>query len=111
MIELLKMIVMYGSMFIGSAIVVFGLCVLGWVVYLIMLKDWFDYRKARKYVFRHVKSYKDRCSGNNRFVVTVETLQDVFREYDTPIIERVWVDLVNQHLIEKDPMDGEWCVR
>jgi hypothetical protein len=65
------------------------------------------YKEAESYVI----SYAWRCVGNNRFVVTPETLQNAFREYDMNEIRKVWVRLVDNHVIEQDPLDGEWCVR
>jgi hypothetical protein len=81
------------------------------VVYIYGIKGWLDYRKAKMEIFSYVKTYKRRCTGNNRFLVTVESLQDSFREYDTDIINKVWLDLVNERIIERDPQDEEWCVR
>ena len=80
-------------------------------VYAYMIKDWLEYREARKEIFAFVKSYKKRCTGNNRFVVTVESLQDSFRKYDSTIILNVWMDLANERVIEQDSQDHEWCIR
>lgn len=85
--------------------------VVGWVVYLYGFKDWMDYQKAKGEIFAFVKGYKRRCTGNNRFVVTSTTLQDSFREYETSIIEKVWLDLIQERIIELDPQDNVWCVR
>lgn len=70
-----------------------------------------DYRKAKRDIVPFVESYKRRCTGDNRFVVRVEDLQDSFREYNVEIIKKVWLDLIEMKLIEKDPVDGEWCIR
>ena len=86
-----------------SVIVVFG--------YIYVVKDWLEYRQAKKEIFEFVKSYKRRCAGNNRFIVTTESLQDSFRRYNTTIITNVWLDLVNERVIEQDPYDGEWVIR
>jgi hypothetical protein len=85
--------------------------VAGVFVYVFVLKDIFEYRKAKAEIFPYVESYKKKCVGVNRFVVTVPELQNIFREYETKIINRVWLDLIREHVIEKDPMDDEWCVR
>lgn len=79
--------------------------------YLLWGKEWLDYREARAEITEFVKGYKHRCNGSNRFVVTVQALQDSFREYDTVTVERVWRDLVKNHIIQQDPMDNEWCIR
>ena len=97
----------------------FGRVVIGAIVFAIVwyfvvvygLQDWLAYRRAKKEIFVFVELYKYRCTGNNRFIVTVATLQDSFREYDTKIIERVWQDLVDTRKIVSDPQDSEWCVR
>lgn len=69
------------------------------------------YRRAKKEVTPWVESYKARCRGNNRFVVTVADLQDSFREYDTDTLKKVWNHLVEEKIIQQDPMDNEWCIR
>lgn len=81
------------------------------VIYVYYVKDWIDYRRAKVEIVSYVKSYKHKCTGNNRFVVTVETLQDSFREYETNIITKVWLDLVHERLIEQDIQDSVWCIR
>lgn len=96
-----------------------GLWMMTWVIvlavalylYVFIVRDWYSYRQARKEIFEFVKSYKRRCTGNNRFVVTVETLQNSFRKYNTNVILNVWLELVNERVIEIDSQDGEWCIR
>lgn len=101
--------------FAGKLLLVsFGVIVVGILIvagYNVIFKDWVDYRKARKEIFEFVDSYKKRCTGNNRFVVTVETLQDSFREYNTNVIEKVWQELIDKRMIVSDPQDQVWCVR
>jgi len=89
-----------------------GLIVLGILVYLIWV--WLEtrkYKKAKMEIFDYVKSYKRLCTGNNRFIVTVATLQDVFREYNTNLIENVWQELVHERIIQQDQFDNEWCIK
>lgn len=95
-----------------------GLKLMGMVVFLMfsvklarLVSDRLTYRAAKKDIFRFVEGYKSRCVGNNRFLVTVEDLQNSFREYDTRMIQRVWVELISSKVIQQDPMDNEWCVR
>lgn len=80
-------------------------------LYIFTVKDIFEYRKAKTNIFAFVESHKRKCTGNNRFVVTVESLQDSFREYETKIIQKVWLDLISARLIERDPLDQVWCIR
>lgn len=83
----------------------------GVFIYIFVLKDKHEYKKAKAEIFPFVESYKRKCTGNNRFVVTVNSLQNAFRSYETKIINKVWLDLVKERVIEKDPMDDEWCVK
>lgn len=69
------------------------------------------YRKARKEIVDYVRSYRRRCTGNNRFVVNESVLQDVFREYDSNTIFRVMVYMIDNHILDEDPMDGTICIR
>jgi hypothetical protein len=80
-------------------------------VYTHIVKDWLDYRRAKRDIFTFVKSYKHRCNGANRFIVTVESLQDSFRIYNTTVITNVWLELIAEHVIEQDPQDHVWCIR
>lgn len=108
MIEVLMYwFVLVGKAVLGTMVVAF----IWWVVYIYWWQDRAAYKQARQEIFMFVDLYKVRCRGNNRFVVTVATLQDSFREYDTKIIERVWQELVDERKIVTDPQDNEWCVR
>ena len=68
-------------------------------------------RIAKEQIFSYVKSYKGRCTGANRFIVTPKELQNIFLEYDIVLIEQVHQELINDRIIERDPTDQEWCVR
>jgi len=92
-------------------IVVVGSIIFIGYAYIYVVKDWLEYRKARKEIFAFVKSYRPRCAGSNRFEVTAESLQDSFREYDMSVILKVWLDLVHERVIEQDPQDSTWCIR
>jgi hypothetical protein len=70
-----------------------------------------NYKKAKYKIKEWVLGYRRRLTGVNRFVVTVETLQDYFIEYDTPLIEKIWLDLIKERVIEQDAMDNEWCIK
>lgn len=80
-------------------------------VYIYVWSDKAEYKKAKREIFEYVKARKQRCKGSNRFVITVEVLQEVFPEFETKIIEKVWVALVNERVIQQDPLDNEWCLR
>jgi uncharacterized protein YpmB len=101
----------------GVMMIIFGIIVLIIVVVVGVL--WYayfgqyvtDYHKAKKEIIAFVQSHKKRCTGNNRFIVTVESLQNSFVEYDVKTIEKVWLELIRLRLIEEDPQDQVWCVR
>ena len=69
------------------------------------------YQKAKVEIFKYVKAYKSKCTGMNRFIVSEYELQNVFREYNMDLIEKVFQELINHRIIERDPTDQEWCVR
>lgn len=97
---------------VGKAVLAtIGVAIVYYVTTVYVLEDWLTYRKAKGEIFAFVESYKKRCTGNNRFVVTVATLQDSFREYDTKVIEKVWHNLIDERRIVIDPQDNEWCIR
>jgi len=93
----------------GASMVVLIVIVVWWYAYFGQYVT--DYHKAEKEIIAFIQSYRKRCTGNNRFIVTVESLQDSFREYDVRTIEKVWLELIRLRLIEEDPQDKEWCVR
>ena len=102
----------YWLIVLGKAVLATSVVMgVGVVAYVYVIKDWLEYKSAKLEIEAFVLRYKRRCTGNNRFVVTVETLQDSFREYDTKIIERVWQELVKNHVVVSDPNDHTWCVR
>lgn len=74
------------------------------------IKEYF-FNRHMSDVREYMLGYRRRCRGNNRFVVTKETLQDVFREYDSNMIDKMWLKLVEERIIQQDPMDNEWCIR
>lgn len=91
------------------AVIIVLVCVM--LIWCLWIGKWLEYRKAKSAIIPWVESYKKRCTAQNRFVVTVETLQDSFREFDTPTIERVWKILIDKRAIQQDPIDNEWCIR
>lgn len=93
-----------------TVLVIMGITV-GAYAYVYIVKDWMEYRQAKKEIFAFVKSYKPRCTGNNRFEVSAEILQDSFRGYNTIIISKVWLELVHERIIEQDKQDNTWCIR
>jgi hypothetical protein len=81
------------------------------VCYRAYYKKYGEHKEAKEEIFAYVKAYKRRCTGSNRFVVSVPTLQDAFREYETDLINKVWLELVEERVIEQDEQDHEWCIR
>jgi hypothetical protein len=110
----MEMMEVAGTILVGVGkfmLLVFGIAIVLGIIWYIGFKDWYVRKEAKKDIFAYVESYRKRCTGNNRFLVNVEILQDAFREYDTPTINLIWLQLINEHVIEKDPNDDEWCVR
>lgn len=91
-----------------SVAIIAVVSILGYRAY---YKKYGEYKEARENIFEYVKKYKQRCTGSNRFEVTVETLQDSFREYETELINKVWLELVEERVIEQDAQDHTWCIR
>lgn len=83
----------------------------GIVIAIYKMIRYYQFYTASKNVREWVLSYQRRCTGNNRFIVTKQTLQDSFPEYNSDLIDKVWLMLVRERIIVEDPMDGEWCIR
>ncbi len=75
------------------------------------LYNLWQFYKAKKLIIPWLKNYREVCNGQNRFLVSVELLQDRFREFDTVTIEQVFDELITQGIVVRDPYDGEWCIR
>jgi hypothetical protein len=102
--------VLYWGAVVSASIV--GSIIVVVFVYFYWLQDWFMYRAAKEEIFNYARKYKDRCTGGaNRFVVSVDILQGIFVEYDTETINKVWVALIDERIVEQDPLDKTWCIR
>ena len=58
-----------------------------------------------------LEEYKVRCNGSNRFLFNERLMTELFPEYNLKIIRHVWARLVLIHAIERDVLDGEWCIK
>ena len=87
------------------------LLVLVLLVYGHRLQDWIEYRRAHREIFAYMKKYSNRCGKANRFIVTIEVLQEIFNEYDTVTLTKIWEELVDKKIVMRDPADDEWCIR
>lgn len=95
---------------ISMIILIVGIVV--WGVYEIGLRDYLRYRKAKREIYAIViNNYKARATGQNRFVVTIETLKASFPDYEEKIIQRVWFELIHDKVIAQHPMDNEWGIQ
>lgn len=77
----------------------------------ILCQQYLELKKARKEIFKYIENYRSRLGNRNRFVVTVDTLREIFQEYDDSVLKKIWCELVDKHIIDRDQMDNEWCIR
>lgn len=82
-----------------------------YAVYKLWLKDWLEYRKAHNDIYGVMVLYRQRTTGQNRFIITTETLRESFPDYDEEVITRVWLELVKDRIIEKHSIDNEWGIQ
>lgn len=86
------------------------IAVIGWGIYEVFIRDLLQYRKAKRDVYAIMMSYKARTTGQNRFIVTVETLSQVFPDYDRQVLSRIWLELVHEKIVRQDVIDNEWVI-
>lgn len=58
-----------------------------------------------------IEEYRSRLNGSNRFLLDEQLLRQAFPEYSQYIIHKVWGKLVMTKAIERDMMDGSWCIK
>lgn len=58
-----------------------------------------------------IDEYRSKLSGSNRFLFDESLMRLVFPEYSEYVIHRVWGKLVKIKAIERDTMDGSWCIK
>lgn len=62
-------------------------------------------------VLEMLDEYRGRLTGSNRFLISEKLLCEAFSEYDHEDIHVVWKRLVERRLVDRDPLDGEMCIR
>lgn len=58
-----------------------------------------------------IEEYRARCNEVNRFVINKEEFSKIYPTAGEAVIREVWTRLVNEKVIDRDPLDGEWCIR
>lgn len=86
------------------------------VVIVLTAFGWYAWQKACVYRVLAdarllVDEYKARCNEVNRFVINEKELKKVYPSSSESVIREVWKQLIAERLVDRDPMDGEWCIR
>jgi len=58
-----------------------------------------------------IEDYKGRCTGANRFVFDEATFRGLYPKENDVVLREAWQRLVMDKSIDRDPLDGEWCIR
>lgn len=58
-----------------------------------------------------IEEYRSKLNGSNRFLFDENLMRTVFPEYSHFIVHKVWSRLVATKAIERDSMDGSWCIK
>lgn len=58
-----------------------------------------------------IEEYRSKLNGSNRFLFDEQLMRQVFPEFGDYITHRVWARLVATKAIERDTMDGTWCIK
>lgn len=67
--------------------------------------------QLEKEVELFIEEYRTQLTGSNRFLFDEQIMRTVFKGYSDYIIHRVWAKLVVTKAIERDTMDGAWCIK
>lgn len=68
-------------------------------------------RKAKKEIQKDILQYRERLTGDNRFISNLESLRKRYPEYDDGILKVVFEELKNKNMIVLDDRDNEWCIK
>lgn len=82
------------------------------IVYFVLraVIEWQQARKLHAEGLAWIEDHRRRLKGDNRYPVGENYFAQAFPEYSTKVTHKVWVQLVNEHQFEADPMDGQWCI-
>lgn len=58
-----------------------------------------------------IEEYKAKCNEVNRFVISEQELRKIYPSISENVIREVWKQLVMERAVDRDPIDGEWCIR
>jgi len=68
-------------------------------------------RKAWNDVDETLWDYQARTGDENRFLVSIQHLQEVFPEHKKDVMRICWKRLRDEGRIFQDPLDGAWVLR
>jgi len=85
--------------------------VVGGSVVGIMLKRRSAFQSMENDVKMWIEEYKSKLTGSNRFLLNEDVLLKAFPEYDQKTVRKVWTQLVVNRIVDRDPLDGEMCIR
>jgi len=86
------------------------------IVVVLAISGYFAYgqiktRQLEDEVLLWIESHRGRLTGENRFILNEGILQLTFTEYPRDVIMAVWIKLIRDKVVIRDPMDNEWCIR
>lgn len=58
-----------------------------------------------------IEEYRAKLNGSNRFLFDENIMRNVFPNYSHYVVHKVWSRLVMTKAIERDSMDGTWCIK
>jgi hypothetical protein len=77
--------------------------------------DFFTYpfrlKKAWGAVDEAIWTYQERTGDENRFLVSIKHLQELFPEHKKDVMRVCWKRLRDEGRIFQDPLDSAWVLR
>lgn len=85
--------------------------IVGFVAFLLYL--WFRICTYRVFVDAKlvIEEYRGRCHEANRFIFNEGELKKLYPEATDNVLREVWRRLVMEKAIDRDNVDGEWCIK
>lgn len=70
-----------------------------------------DIAQCEREVEVWLSEYRTKLTGSNRFLISEQLLATAFPEYSPNVIKQVWLSIVNRRMVDRDPLDGEMCIK
>ena len=80
----------------------------------ISIGKWLRYSRLKQFeeeVEFIIEEYRGRTNESNRFLVSEEWMTKAFPEYTRDDVREIWKRIIARKLIDRDPIDGEMCIR